>query len=71
MIKVEYTLYCDKCGSFIAELEREQDQYNDYCSGEGYKKDHIHYIQFNVFCNEICKQEYYKDKEAIEIIEYL
>lgn len=70
MIKVEYELYCDKCGCFIAKLEKESDQYN-YCSGEGYRKGHIHYIQFNVFCNEICKQEYYKEKEAIEIIDYL
>ena len=70
MIKVEYTLYCDKCGSFIAELEQENDKY-DYCSGEGYRKGNTHYIQFNVFCKEICKQEYYKEKEAIEIIDYL
>ena len=70
MIEVEYNLYCDECGDFIAKLEREKDQYN-YCSGEGYKKGNAEYIQFNVFCSEGCKAEYYKKRGAIEIIEYL
>ena len=71
MIEVKYKLYCDECGNFIAKLEQERDQYNNYCSGEGYKKDNSSYIQFNVFCSEGCKAEYYKKIGAIEIIEYL
>jgi len=70
LIEIKYKLYCDKCGCFIANLEKENDKYG-YCSGEGYKKGNTEYIHFNVFCSEVCKQEYYKEKGAIEIFDYL
>ena len=68
MIEIKYKLSCDKCGCFIANLEKENDKYR-YCSGEGYKKGNTEYIQFNVFCSEVDKQEYYKEKGAIKIFD--
>lgn len=68
MIKVEYELYCDKCGRFIAELEKENDQYN-YCSGEGYRKGNIFEYYSRKLLGPRKRNRYYKkDKKGFYYI---
>lgn len=70
MIEEIKKLYCDHCSNFIAKINNEREK-RDYVHAEGYEKDNVEFIRFNVFCSKKCKEQFYKDLNASKIIDWL